>query len=202
MADGLARAKLARAAARLNRGTRLPALVLMTDDERLPDPLAAAARLPRGSLVVVRARQSTHRAKLARALAPIAKARRLKLVIANDAALATRVRAQGLHLSEARAREAMHWRALRPRWLITAAAHSLEACAAAKRAGADAVLLAPVFQTASHPNRPGLGALRARVIARQARLPVYALGGIDAQRAIQLSHAPFAGLAAIGALSN
>jgi thiamine-phosphate pyrophosphorylase len=174
----------------------------MTDDERLPDPLAAAARLPRGSLVVVRARQSTHRAKLARALAPIAKARRLKLVIANDAALATRVRAQGLHLSEARAREAMHWRALRPRWLITAAAHSLEACAAAKRAGADAVLLAPVFQTASHPNRPGLGALRARVIARQARLPVYALGGIDAQRAIQLSHAPFAGLAAIGALSN
>ena len=202
MADGLARARLARAAARLNRGARLPALVLMTDDERLPDPLAAAARLPRGSMVVVRARQSSHRAKLARALAPIAKARRLTLVIANDAALATRVRAQGLHLSEARAREAMHWRALRPQWLITAAAHSLEACAVAKRAGADAVFLAPVFQTSSHPNRPGLGALRARLIARQARLPVYALGGIDARRAIQLSRAPFAGLAAIGAFSN
>jgi len=200
MADGLARARLARAAARLNRGGRLPALVLMTDDERLPDPLAAAARLPRGSLVVVRARQSSHRAKLARALAPIAKARRLTLIIANDVALATRVRAQGLHLSEANARAAAHWRALRPHWLITAAVHSLEACAAAKRAGADAVFLAPVFQTSSHPNRPGLGALRARVIARQARLPVYALGGIDARRAIQLSHAPFAGLAAIGAL--
>jgi thiamine-phosphate pyrophosphorylase len=202
MADGLARARLARAAAQLNRGARLPALVLMTDDERLPYPLAAAARLPRGSLVVVRARQSSHRAKLARALTPIAKARRLMLVIANDAALATRVRAQGLHLSEARAREARHWRALRPRWLITAAAHSLEACAAAKRAGADAVFLAPVFQTSSHPNRPGLGALRARLIARQARLPVYALGGLDARRALELAHGPFAGLAAIGALSN
>lgn len=202
MADGLARARLARTARELNRGAPLPALVLMTDDERLPDPLAAASRLPRGSLVVVRARQSSHRAKLARALAPIAKARRLTLVIANDAALATRVRAQGLHLSEARAREAMHWRALRPQWLITAAAHSLEACAVAKRAGADAVFLAPVFQTSSHPNRPGLGALRARLIARQARLPVYALGGIDTRRAIQLTHAHFAGLAAIGALAG
>jgi thiamine-phosphate pyrophosphorylase len=174
----------------------------MTDDERLPDPLAAAAALPCGSMVVVRTRQASHRAKLARALAPIARARRLTLLIANDAPLAARVRAHGLHLSQERAREAMHWRAMRPRWLITAAAHSLDACAAAKRTGADAVFLAPVFATASHPNRPGLGALRARMIARDARLPVYALGGIDSRRALQLAQGPFAGLAAIAALAR
>jgi thiamine-phosphate pyrophosphorylase len=198
--DKFAHAKLARAATALNRGSALPALVLMTDDERLPDPLAAAAALPRGSMVVVRTRQASHRAKLARALAPIARARRLTLLVANDAPLAARMRAHGLHLSEARAREAAHWRALRPRWLITAAAHSLEACVAARRAGADAAFLAPVFATSSHPNRPGLGALRARTIARQARLPVYALGGIDSLRALQLARGPFAGLAAIAAL--
>lgn len=198
--DKFAHAKLARAAAALNRGIALPALVLMTDDERLPDPLAAAAALPRGSMVVVRTRQASHRAKLARALAPIARARRLTLLVANDAPLAVRVGAHGLHLSESRAREAGHWRALRPGWLITAAAHSLEACLAAKRSGADAVFLAPVFATLSHPNRPGLGALRARMIARDTRLPVYALGGIDSRRALQLAHSPFAGLAAIGAL--
>jgi hypothetical protein len=77
MLEKLARLKLARAATALNRSAKckLPALVLMTDDERLPDPLAAARALPRGSMIVVRARQSSHRAKLARSLQAIARDR-------------------------------------------------------------------------------------------------------------------------------
>ena len=55
----LDRIRLARQANLLNEraGAALPPLVLMTDDERLPDPLAAARLLPRGSMVIVRARQ-------------------------------------------------------------------------------------------------------------------------------------------------
>jgi len=45
-----------------------------------------------------------------------------------------------------------------------------------------------------------LGAVRANMIARQVRIPVYALGGIDARNAVRLSG--FAGIAAIGALKN
>jgi thiamine-phosphate pyrophosphorylase len=96
--------------------------------------------------------------------------------------------------------EAFHWRALRPHWILTAAAHSLAACAIAKLGGADAALLSPVFPTQSHPGAPHLGATRAMLIARQAPLPVYALGGIDAVTARQLEGSPFVGVAAIGAL--
>ena len=197
----LARARLARAAAALNATGRsgLPPLVLMTDDERLPDPLAAARALPRGSMVIVRARQSSHRAKLAAELRVIARARGLVLLIANDSALADRVGAAGVHLPESHARAAAHWRSLRPRWLITAAAHSLATAAQAHRSGADAVFLGPVFATRSHPGGPALGAARARLMARQLPRPVYALGGIGGQNSAALRG--FAGLAAIGALA-
>jgi thiamine-phosphate pyrophosphorylase len=201
--EKLARLKLARAAAALNHSAKckLPALVLMTDDERLTDSLAAARALPCGSMVVVRARQSSHRAKLARSLQAIAHERGLTLLVANDPALADRVHAGGIHLSEANARRAAEWRARRPQWLITTAAHSLAACARARQWGADAALLAPVFATATHPNEAGLGPVRARVLAGMAPLPVYALGGVTGQSAARLQHSGFAGIAAIGALA-
>lgn len=201
--EKLARLRLARAAAALNRAAqcKLPALVLMTDDERLLDPVAAARALPRGSMVVVRARQSSHRAKLARSLQAIARERGLTLLIANDPALADRVRAGGLHLSEANARRAAEWRARRPDWLITTAAHSLAACGRARQWGADAAFLAPVFATATHPDQVELGFGRARGLACMAPLPVYALGGVTAQSAARLRYSGFAGIAAIGALA-
>jgi len=189
-ADNLARIQLARAARRFGR------LVLMTDDARLPDPVAAAKRLPRGSLIVVRARDGAARARAARLLKPVARLRGLKLLIAGDAALAARIGADGLHLPESRAREASHWRARHPNWIITAAAHSLRACRSA-----DAVFLSPVFTTASHPDAVVLGALRARIIARLSPVPVYALGGIDAKSVRRLRDGAFAGVAAISALT-
>jgi len=199
----LEKRRLARAAATLNARSRpdLPPLVLMTDDERLPDPLAAARALPRGSMVVVRARQGAHRAKLAEALQPIARARRLTLLIANDPVLADRVRAAGVHFSEANARQAASWRARRPHWLITVAAHSLRACLAGRRRRADAVFLGPVFATASHPNGNHFGPLRGRAIALTAPLPSYALGGIALAPANRLAGSAFVGLAGIAALA-
>jgi thiamine-phosphate pyrophosphorylase len=190
--DKLARAQLARAATRF-RADGLPCLVLMTDDDRLPDPLAAAKALPRGSLVIVRARDGAGRARLAAALRKI---HGLRLLIANDGALAAKIGADGIHLSEAHAREATHWRTRHPRWLITAAAHSLRATAVQ----ADAVLLSPMLATASHESAKAL-AIRGRLIARQSPVPVYALGGVDAVTVRRLKGANFAGLAAISALS-
>jgi len=102
LADKLLRARLARAAFRF-KTRALPALVLMTDDARLEDPLGAARALPRGSLVIVRDRQTSRRAELAAALAAIARRRGLLLIVANDAVLAAKIGADGLHLSEAHA---------------------------------------------------------------------------------------------------
>lgn len=168
----------------------------MTDDARLPDPLAAARALPSGSLVILRARDAARRGTLAAQLRELAWARGLILLVADDPALAARLGVNGLHLPEARAREAAHWRALRPGWFITAAAHSLRAALAAPRA--DAILLSPVFRSDSHPDAPALSPVRARLIARALPAPIFALGGVTARNATLLPG--FAGLAAIGAL--
>lgn len=167
----------------------LPPLVLMTDDERLPDPLPAAKALPRGSMIVLRARDAARRAELAVRLRPLPHL----LLIANDAALAARIGADGLHLSEANAHHAAHIRAQHPRWLITAATHG-------KHIGGpfDAMFLSPIFPTVSHPGAPTLGAVRANKLAQQSRTPIYALGGITPSNA-RLLHG-FVGIAAIGAL--
>jgi thiamine-phosphate pyrophosphorylase len=195
-------AKLARLVRALNAGRALPPLILMTDETRAQDPIAAARNLPRGSAVIVRHRDSASRILLATRLQAIARARDLLLLISQDAELAIKLGADGLHLPEARARDAAHWKSLRPQWLITAAAHSAAAVAGAARAGADAALLAPIFPTRSHPDRATLGSVRARLIARSAPLPVYALGGVNAATALRLSESGFAGIAAIEALSH
>ena len=169
----------------------------MTDDERLPDPLAAAEKLPPGSLIIVRARDAKRRAQLALQLRRIARARGLLLLIADDPALARALGANGLHLPQARARQAATWRARNPGWLITASAHSLKALLQARFA--DAVLLSPLFPTPSHPGGAVLGAARGRLIARAMPLPVFALGGINARNAAQLWG--FEGIAAISALA-
>jgi thiamine-phosphate pyrophosphorylase len=201
MPDKLARTKLARAAARFaaQSGSGLPPLILMTDDERLTDPLAAARALPRGSMVILRARKSAQRESLALALRKIARSHDIKLLIADDPALAARTGAHGIHLPQAHARDAAHWRALRPHWMITAAAHSLSSAVQIRHA--DAMILAPIFATQSHPGGNMLGALRLRRIAQQMRIPIYALGGITAVTARNLTGAKLAGLAAIGALA-
>jgi len=68
-----------------------------------------------------------------------------------------------------------------------ATAHSLREIGMAVRAGADAVLLSPVFATRSHPGARGLGSLRFLMLARRSSLPVIALGGMTQRRFRRLS---------------
>ena len=178
-------------------GLNAGALLLITDDLRLADPLAAARALPHGSLIILRSRDAKRRATLARQLRPIARKRGLILLIADDPALARAVGAAGLHLPAVRAHEVGHWRARHPHWLITASAHSLEAVLAARHA--DAVLLSPVFGTQSHIGAAALSPARARLMALASPVPLFALGGVTAKNAGLLFG--FAGIAAIGALT-
>jgi thiamine-phosphate pyrophosphorylase len=179
---------LLRSAGRLNAD--MP-LVLMTDD-RKADWAGAASRLPQGSVVVVRARDAGRRRALAQELHGIA-----TLLIADDPALAAQLGAAGLHLPERRIREASHWRARHPGWIITSSAHSLQALLHAHVL--DAIFLSPVFATQSHRDAKPLTPLRAAFIAARAPVPVYALGGVTARNAALLSSA-FSGIAAISSL--
>nr|TFG53798.1 MAG: thiamine phosphate synthase [Hyphomicrobiales bacterium] len=202
MASVLARTKLARRARHLNaeHGWPLPALVFVTDDQRVPDPVAAAKALPHGSAVILRHRDKKRRAKLGEALAQCARQRNLVLLVAGDQALARRLDADCVHFSESQFDEIAPTRTRRAHWIITAAAHSEHALLRAHICGADAGLLAPLFPTKSHPNKKEFGLSRFRLLALRSPLAVYALGGVTAMNAERLSHARVAGIAAIDGL--
>lgn len=200
---------LAETAARLKpqAPTALPRLILMTDSVRLPEPEPAVAALPRGAAVVLRHYDDPDRAALARRLAALCRRRGIRLLIGADAHLALAVDAAGLHLPEGLVRHGGRaWRTWRrPGWLVTAAAHSLGAVLAAERAGVDAVLLSPVFATASHPDAGEghiLGPLRFARLVHASPLPTYALGGISPATAGRLRGSGAVGIAAISALSR
>lgn len=174
---------------------RLPHLWLMTDSDRLADPIGAVRRLPPGCAVIVRHRDATERARLAHALMPLCRARRLKLLIAGDWQLAAAIGADGVHLSEAMARRgcAAGLRLWRRKRLLTVSNHGAGAW---PRVPCDAVILGAVLPTASHPDRRSLGRVRTALLMR--RGPTIVLGGISARTLTQLNGMRLAGIAGIG----
>ena len=180
---------------------RLPPVILVTDEHRMPDPLVAMAGLRAGDAVLLRHYRAPDRGDLAYALADACRAARIRLIVGGDTALAQAVRADGVHFPERLVSHAGQARWFRRGLLVTAAAHSWPALVAARRFGADAVLLSPVFATASHPGATGIGACRFAALAHRSPVPVYALGGITAATAGRLAATGAVGIAAIGAFT-
>ncbi len=195
-------AVLAARAGRLARGSRrgLPSLWLVTDRLRLPDPLAAAARLPRGAGVLARDMAAGPLAKLA----TLARQRGLVLVVAGDGRAALAVKA-GLHLPDRRPTRCLlpfllARRAGAPAAMLAIAAHGGAASAArVRRLWPDLAFLSPLFLTRSHPGAPSLGPLRWLAAARRLGVPAVALGGITAATARRVPRQAV-GLAAIDGL--
>ncbi len=183
------------------KGARVPALLFVTDPGRTPDLAAVAARLPRGAGVVFRGFGRPGAEAVARALAVVARRRRLVLLVGADAGLARRIGADGVHLPERLLHLAPRLRRARPDWIVTGAAHSGAALRRAARFGVDAALLSPVFPSRSPSAGRPLGPARFARLARTVALPVVALGGVDGRRSRALVAAGAAGLAAMGALA-
>lgn len=163
----------------------IPRLWLMTDP-RLGDALwAALARLPRGSGVIFRHYQLPPRERHALFARIATVARRRGLVLLRAGAEPMRGEA-GTH-------------GRRGRGLTTSPVHSRREAIAAIRAGADALLVSPVFPTRSHPGAPVLGPVRLGLLVHGLRVPVIALGGMDARKARRLKPLGIHGWAAIDA---
>jgi len=179
---------------------RLPPLLFLTDPERTPDPCAAAQRLPAGAGVVYRTFGATDALETARRLREIADARGLMLLIGLDAALAEVCAADGVHLPERALDQAPALRVRRPGWTLTGAAHGAVGLAAGEAAGLDAAVLSPVFPSRSPSAGAPLGVERFSALARDAGLPVYALGGVTPATAPALTGSGAAGIAAVEGL--
>jgi thiamine-phosphate pyrophosphorylase len=86
-----------------------------------------------------------------------------------------------------------------PRLLIGASTHAIDGVRAAVAAGADFVTLGPVFETPSKRGRPhGIDVLREACTATS--VPVFAIGGIDPERARECLDAGAHGVAVVGAV--
>ncbi|MGF7171240.1 thiamine-phosphate pyrophosphorylase [Sphingobium xanthum] len=176
----------------------VPAVWLMTD-ERVSDAalLRAIARLPRGSAVVVRhySLDETARRDLFARIRRAGRGRGLQILRAGDEATARTWRADGHHGENRRTTTGKPW-------LHSVPVHNLPELRTAIRAGADAVLLSPLFTTRSHPGACPLGAARFAAIARCSSVPVIALGGVRPRHAALLRQLGAAGFAAIDGLTR
>lgn len=182
---------------------KIPRAVVMSDIHRLPDPAFLLTRRFRGGTVIIRHPNKKGREVLARNLIPLCRRNGIKVLIAGDAKMAWRLRADGVHLSEDLARKgpAVLW-PRRKNMIVTAAAHSLAATFHSQRAGAQAVLVSPVFPTKSHPHKKVLGPVLFGRIVRFSPLKCIALGGIDRLQARRIQPFPLAGFAAIDGWSS
>jgi thiamine-phosphate pyrophosphorylase len=170
----------------------------MTDPKRTPGPATIAAHLPKGWGVVYRHFGASDRYAIGAKLARICKQRGLVLLVSADPALAAAIGADGVHWPETRLRGVRH---RSPHFIETASAHSRAGLARAHALKLDAAFLSAVFPSNSPSAGKPLGALRFRQIARTAPLPVYALGGINAENAAQIAQHS-AGWAAIEAVMS
>ncbi len=136
---------------------------------------------------------------LARAALRRIRGRRAKLLVNGRLDVALAAGAHGVHLP-ADAPPVPDLRAVAPRgFLIAASTHDVGEVLRAEREGADFVVFGPVFPTESKPGTtciPGLDGLRSA--CRLADIPVYALGGVRADRAGACLDAGAAAIAGIG----
>lgn len=139
------------------------------------------ALLPRGSGLIFRHYHLLPQARRARfrALARIARRFGHRIVLAGSARQARHWAADGAYGDARKLTQG-------PATLRLMTVHNLRELGATHRTRADAVLLSPVFPTRSHPGAPTLGPVRFRLLAKRARVPVIALGGMTARRARRL----------------
>jgi thiamine-phosphate pyrophosphorylase len=155
---------------------------MMTDERQGNSLFRALNRLPEGGGVVFRHHSlaESGRRRLFEKVHSLARGRGLVLMLAGEPELAAAWGAHGSH-------GLCGGRASAPGLLRSVPVHSLAELKGSEGAGADFVFLSPVFPTRSHPGVPGLGPAGFAAIAAEARVPVIALGGMNANNARSLS---------------
>jgi len=183
----------------------LPRLHALTDARiaRLPDlGVRAAAIAAIGPAVALHARDRESSAvallALAERFAALARAPEAAVFVNARPDIAVLVQAHGIQLGDGDLAPADARRIL-AHGAIGRSVHAPDEAARARDEGADFVIFGNVFDTATHPERPGTG-LEALHAATSHGLPVIAVGGITPERAAEVHAAGAYGIAAIGAL--
>jgi thiamine-phosphate pyrophosphorylase len=180
-----------------------PPLLVVTDRQQARRPLAAivAAVLKAGCRwISLREKDlpQDEQIVLARQLLPMTRAAGARLLVHGEAALAKLAGSDGVHLS-AGADPAAARALLGPQKFVGVSIHTVTEAEAIDPASVDYALAGPAFETPSKPGYgPEIGRRGLFEIARAARVPVLAIGGINAARIAELVAAGAAGVAVMG----
>jgi thiamine-phosphate pyrophosphorylase len=189
--------------ARVNLKLPSPPLLVVTDrhQSRLPLRDAVAAALAAGCRWVSMREKDLppdEQILLARSLLPIARETGATLILHGEAKLAHQAGVDGVHLpsgSDVAAARAL----LGPDKILGVSIHTVTEAAALDPAHLDYALAGPAFETASKPGYgPEIGRKGLGDIARAARVPILAIGGINAARIAELIAAGASGVAVMG----
>jgi thiamine-phosphate pyrophosphorylase len=180
-----------------------PALLLVTDRRQARLPLAdvVTAALAAGCRwVSVREKDlsADDQIALARTLLPMARRHGARLSVHGDAALAKACGADGVHLP-AGGDPAMSRAVLGAGKLIGVSIHTVTEAEAIDPSAVDYAIAGPAYETASKPGYgPEIGRKGLAEIARAARVPVLAIGGINVARVAEVLAAGPLGIAVMG----
>jgi len=180
-----------------------PPLLLVTDrsQARQPVPAVVAGALKAGCRWVSLREKDLAEVDLillARRLLPQTRSAGARLLLHGEASVAKLAGVDGVHLragADAAAARAL----LGPEKLIGVSIHTVIEAQAIDENAADYALAGPAFETPSKPGYgPEIGRKGLAEIARAARVPVLAIGGINAARIAELVAAGAAGVAVMG----
>ncbi len=182
-----------------------PPLLLVTDRRQARKPLVevVAGALAAGCRwVSVREKDLPDEDQIAlvRLLLPVARRNGARVTLHGDASLAKAAGADGVHLS-AGSDVAASRHLLGPDKLIGVSIHTATEAAAVDPDIADYAIAGPAYETASKPGYgPEIGRKGLADLAKSARVPLVAIGGLNAMRAAEVLAVGVAGIAVMGSV--
>ncbi len=180
-----------------------PPLLLVTDRRQARRPLAEIVAMAlAGGCRWISLREKDlpqdEQVPLVRMLLPLVHRHGARLLLHGEAALAKLAGADGVHLpsgSDPAAARAL----VGPQMLVGVSIHTVTEAEAIDPEAADYALAGPAFETPSKPGYgPEIGRIGLAEIARAARVPVLAIGGINTARIGEVIAAGCAGVAVMG----
>jgi thiamine-phosphate pyrophosphorylase len=135
-------------------------------------------------------------------LIPSARERGAALVVNDRLDVATALEADGVHLGGGGLPVRVVRRLVGDSMLVGVSVHSREEAVRAEGEGADYLVLGTIFETPPHPGRAPGGPQLVAAVASAVRIPVVAIGGIDAGNARSVMAAGAAGVAVIRAIQS
>lgn len=126
-----------------------------------------------------------------------------RLVVNDRLDVALAAGAAGVHLGTRSLPAAVVRRQVSRGFLVGVSCHALEEAAEAEQAGADYVVLGPIFETPSKlAYGPPLGLEKLREVAARVKIPLLALGGISVERVVTCLQAGATGIAGISVFQS